>query len=178
MAIKINKKINNKSGFVILFAVLLSTTILLVSAGVFSLAFKSTILSSYAEESNIAFYAADSGIECALYWDISPDIANTAFDPLSTTTGSVRCADTAITVNNSGDRYWFSFDLNSPGDDKERGCAFVLVDKITQGGFIWSEITSAGYNSCETTGGVVNPDGDDLDLVERRISIRYPTVAI
>ena len=58
---------NQQSGFVILFAVIISTMIVLITAGIFRIALKETILASTATESQVALYAADTGLECGLY---------------------------------------------------------------------------------------------------------------
>lgn len=60
----------NNQGFVILFAVLVSSIILLIGMGMFRISIKETVLSSTARESTMAFFAADSGMECALYAEI------------------------------------------------------------------------------------------------------------
>ena len=62
------KKQNNK-GFTILFAVLVSTLVLSVGASVINIALKQLALSGSARDSQFAFYAANTGIECAAYWD-------------------------------------------------------------------------------------------------------------
>ncbi len=58
------------SGFVALFAVLISSIVLTISFGLLNIALKEVILSSSGRESQFGFYAADAGTECALYWDI------------------------------------------------------------------------------------------------------------
>jgi len=60
----------SSKGFVMLFAVLVSSILLAIGLGIFSVTFKELLLSSSDRESQVAFYAADSGSECALYWDI------------------------------------------------------------------------------------------------------------
>lgn len=176
MAVKNIKKKNK--GFVILFAVLVSTIILIITAGIFNFAIKSSILSSYAEESQIAFYAADTGMECALYWDISPEISQTVFDQ-SYAGDAPTCAGDTITVSDDGsDRYWFWIDLDKTGDTIEHGCVFVLIDKsdtevIEEETVYFTEITAAGYNSCETDGGTIGTNKGSVSLVERRLNSRY-----
>lgn len=174
-------KVKYNSGFVILFAVLVSTIILIVSAGIFNFAFKSSLLSSYSGESQLAFYAADTGLECALYWDISPEIEETAFDENSSTRATATCAEKTLDIQDDDvDRFWFWLDLDGLSDTTEHGCAFVLVDKdafhtiIESEEVAWTEITVAGYNSCETIGGVTSTNKGDINLVERRMNSQYP----
>ncbi len=70
------KKIQDKNitkkqkGFTLLFAVLVSTLVLSVGASIISIALRQLILSSTGRDSQYAFYAANTGIECAYYWDI------------------------------------------------------------------------------------------------------------
>lgn len=73
--INFKKEINTKKGFTLLFAVLVSVLVLSVGASVISVALKQSILSSTGRESQFAFYAANSGLECALFWDLNPDVA-------------------------------------------------------------------------------------------------------
>jgi hypothetical protein len=60
----------NNKGFTLLFAVLVSVLVLAVGASIINIALKQTILSGAGRESQFAFYAANSGLECALYWDL------------------------------------------------------------------------------------------------------------
>ncbi len=84
---KESKKIQSRDkGFIILFAMLISALILLISSGIYNVVQKQVVLSSYARESQKAFYAADAALDCALFNDISPLIIQTAF-PLSSVSG-------------------------------------------------------------------------------------------
>lgn len=56
-------------GFTLLLASLVASIVLSLGMSIFELAQKSIILSSIGRDSQFAFYAADSGAECALYWD-------------------------------------------------------------------------------------------------------------
>ncbi len=60
---------NPQRGFALLVAIVLSTVALSITLALTSLAFKSLLLASSARESQYAFYAADSALECALYFD-------------------------------------------------------------------------------------------------------------
>jgi Tfp pilus assembly protein PilX len=57
-------------GFTLFYAVLVSSLLLAIGVAIFNITFKELILSSGARESVNAFYAADTGLECALYWDL------------------------------------------------------------------------------------------------------------
>lgn len=57
-------------GFTLFYAVLTASLLLAIGIAIFNITFKELILSSGARESANAFYAADTGLECALYWDL------------------------------------------------------------------------------------------------------------
>ena len=183
------KKLNKESGFVILFSILISTIILLMSAGIFRVAQKETILSSYSRESQIAFYAADAAVECALYWDIS-QLEVTKFpsgQADETETESFTCGtDTngdslsikayKYLITNGVYDHVFGFRYGNLGDDF--GCAFTFVEKNDPTPPVnptdplsrtETRITAVGYNACD--GDI--PDLDDPTLLERRLTVSY-----
>lgn len=67
-----NKKRSNKDerGVVLLIAVTISSLVLIIGIGILSIVTKETVLSSLSKNSQIAFFAADSGVECAMHWDL------------------------------------------------------------------------------------------------------------
>jgi hypothetical protein len=58
-------------GFALLLAILIINVILAMSLGIFSIALKEVILTTYLKDSQSAFGAADHMLECALYWDMA-----------------------------------------------------------------------------------------------------------
>ena len=87
-----------KHGFTLLLAVLVISVALSVSLGASTLVISQLAISRDARESLEAFYAANAGIECALYWDIQykfdenpPGVS--AFDPLNVSTTEIECND-------------------------------------------------------------------------------------
>ena len=115
----INKmKFKNKTksaGFTLILSLIVVSAILTVGFGVSGIIIKQMIFSSIGRDSDVAFYAADTGIECALYWD-----KEKAFD---STTYSIDCAN--ITINGSMVASTTSFILNFSNSS----CVSVLVDK-------------------------------------------------
>jgi hypothetical protein len=182
-------QLHRESGFVILFSILISTIILIMSAGIFRVAQKETILSSYSRESQKAFYAADGGVECAIFWDISNFVTQTRFSrsqPSDSNTPSFECGTDgdgdprsiqAYKYDTSGVYdHVFGFRYTNEGDDF--GCSFVFVEKNDPAPPAAPEdppnptetrITAVGYNVCEED----IPDLDDPTLLERRLSVRY-----
>lgn len=55
--------------FALLYAVMTSSIILAVGVSIISIALKQLSISTLGRESQYAFYAANAGAECALYWD-------------------------------------------------------------------------------------------------------------
>lgn len=53
-----------------MFSVLLASFLLTIGLSIFSIALKELAISTAARQSVRAFFAADSGRECALYWDV------------------------------------------------------------------------------------------------------------
>src|SRR3989338_283641 len=60
--------INNK-GFTIFFAMLAGGLALSIGIAIYDLTIRELDLSATATQSQYAIYAADTGVECALYWD-------------------------------------------------------------------------------------------------------------
>jgi hypothetical protein len=58
-----------KNGFALLLSLIVTSILLTVGLGVSEIAFREILLSSFGNQSEIAFYAAETGLECALYWD-------------------------------------------------------------------------------------------------------------
>ena len=79
------KKGAPQRGFTILLAALIAALVLALGISIFSVAQKQLILSSTGRNSELAFYAADSGAECALYWDLRHDAFPTSSPPTTIT---------------------------------------------------------------------------------------------
>jgi hypothetical protein len=153
-------KNNNKknkiynTGFAMLYSVLVASILLSIGLAIFNLTIKELLLSSLGRDSQFAFYAADTGAECALYWDFQEDAFATS------TTSSIECASTVI-ENMGGVGYGtpsvFTIDF-SP----EPYCTTVSVTKYDSPKK--TVVEARGYNTCDTT----NPR-----RVERAIRATY-----
>ena len=62
---------NKQKGFTLLYAVLVSSIVLSASLSIINIALKQHKLAALSRESKIAFYAANTGIDCALYWNVN-----------------------------------------------------------------------------------------------------------
>lgn len=142
------KKIQKNSGFVILFAVTLSSILLAMALGIANISLKEIKFSTSAETTNEAFFAADTAIEYILYKDRSgssiytPDPGTEASWPVTLTgignTGA-SCAKATITKDNTD----------------------TAIPTITT-------IISRGYNIGDT-----NCNSNDPNRVEREIEVNY-----
>jgi hypothetical protein len=64
---------NNKNkGVAILFAVLVTVMLVSIGISIVSIGLRQTVLSSTGRESQIAFYVANTALECARFWDLNP----------------------------------------------------------------------------------------------------------
>lgn len=168
------KKIIFNRGVTMFIAVVVMGLLLLISSAVLNIALKGKIFASYGRDSQYAFYAAESGIECAVYWD-------SKFEPSkfsTSTVGTISCGgQVGITtdsqtvptspsqlsrVGGGGDlnpTSIFYFDLNQ-GSNPLPYCAIVSVTKNSDG---TTYIKSRGYNTCNTS----------ANRVERGIEVMY-----
>ena len=117
---------NEPRGFTLLIAVVLTSVLLSVGLALLDIALKQVTLSSTARQSQYAFYAADSAMECALYWDQQQNAFGFA-NPLS----SIRCAATDIALSSSvsGNTRTTTFSIPCPG-----GASAIVTVYKTQGG--------------------------------------------
>ncbi len=147
-----------EDGFVALFTVLLVSVILAMALGIASLSLKEIVLSSSASEGSKAFYAADSGIECGLFWERSTvGIIN-----------SVTCNGFTLQVTPGSDpdaTDVVEFDL--PLGESGELCAKVKIMRgVTSGLGYSTAIDSKGSNMpCD--------EPDNPKRVERSIRVTY-----
>ncbi|MBX4195656.1 pilus assembly PilX N-terminal domain-containing protein [Candidatus Parcubacteria bacterium] len=156
----------NQRGFTLLIAIVITATLLLVSTGIVSVAVKEAILASAGRESQFAFYAADTGIECAIYWDVKNPSGLSAFS--TTTTSTINCNSDSVntqggktnpTPNQVGGASGISvFSLTFLPDPY---CATVTVTKTPD---LRTTIESLGYNTCAP---------GNARRVERAVRVRY-----
>ncbi len=157
-----------QKGYLLLFAVVVSSIVLAIGLGIFNIVNKSLILSSTGRSSQIAFYVADTGVECALYWDrkhegFSTTVFATSSDSNPPTSGVV-CNDEDIanepwTISDqtgSAAKTTFNLTLNNGT------CATIVISKEDSG--IKTKIESSGFNTCNLS----NPR-----RIERAIRVTY-----
>jgi len=131
-----------RRGFALLIAIILTSVLLAVGIALLDIAYKQVLLASGSKNSQYAFYNADSGLECALYWDQKFN----AFDysaPMSS--GSIKCSNVAVqsyATTKSGSTRTTTFTLSCPGGGTS---ASISVYKQSNG---TTNIYSNGYNTC------------------------------
>lgn len=136
------------TGFTVIFAVISMGILLVIGLAVSDVILKELILSSVGSESQKAFYAADTGIECALYWDIKRDI----FKPGENI--NFYCNNQIVGVGGSLiSNFEFNFENGS--------CTSVIVDKSSSPNLI----EARGYN--------VDCGASNLKKVERGLRVTY-----
>lgn len=145
-----------EQGFTIFIAMIVMGTLLLISSSIVNLAVKQSFISSSGRESQYAFYAADTGIECALFWDVkNPATEITAFSRAGTS--EINCNYSLPQVVGgpvATSTFWIFF-------TPDPYCAKVNVSKAVSGATL---IESFGYNTCDTS----NPR-----RVERAVRVSY-----
>ena len=191
----------NSQGFVLFVALLTSSLLLAVGIAVINLSLKGFLLTTDARESQLAFYAADLGAECALYWDLKADLFSAKVTDPPRTTSELNCNrydDEGVAsegVNFFDNRYLggsigaqgasynpagVSFDLFFA---PEKYCVLITVKKTELPGRVSTVIESRGYNRY----GYSNPDDPvsskncttggsnvaDSHRVERMIEVTY-----
>lgn len=159
----IRNNFKQNRGYTLLFAVLITSIVLSVAISILSISRKEFALSTAARESSFAFYAADSGIECAVYYD-NQNIFGTRDITATPVTAPIDCSGqsgiplTAIGSTES----WppttapyineYSFDLLTDNSSPTGSCAHVTIEKefkldINSNLISTTTITSNGFNA-------------------------------
>ena len=148
---------NTARAFTMLMAVLISSVLLALGYEIYNLAVKEVNLSSSGRESQFAFFAADSGVECALWADSKLD----AFATTSSLT-ELDCGTATSTLarETSGTDYITTFDVVTGTGSKTQCTSIVVTRKVPKK----TIIEAFGHNTCVLT----NP----LRL-ERAIRVTY-----
>jgi hypothetical protein len=148
-------KQETRRGFALLLSVVVVSVIITTTLAVSALVARGLDLTTVGERSMRAFFAASSGLECALYWDIRqripPGQPNEGASPFrggthgTFSTDDINCLGQSLTVQNyttlSNTR---QFEINHQGI-----CASVMV--ILDG--MRTEVRSSGFSVCSPTMG-------------------------
>ena len=167
-----NKQKNKNQGFTLFYALLVSSLALAIGASIFDITVREIQLSNTATQSQYAVYVADTGAECALYWDSNyvnaptnnnggskSAFATSSADTLATaTSASLYCGAIDITLTTTPS-FWSTalspgaatttFTINGAAiasKNNQTPCATVYVVKT--GNPSVTSIISHGYNTC------------------------------
>lgn len=130
-------------GFTLLVAIILASVALALALALLDISYKQVTLALTAKQSQYAFANADSGLECALYWDLKQDAFNYT-TPLAA--GSITCSGLAITgysTSQAGGIRTTSFTVPCAVSGVS---ASVTVRKQSDA---TTAIYSNGYNACD-----------------------------
>ncbi len=163
----------SKAGFTLLFAALVTSLLLSVGLAIFNITLQQFLLASSGRESQFAFYAADTGVECSVYFDRKgaglstpfyfPDGTNGNGTSRITCNGAVSGAPTVISSVNP---FKTKYEINAPGITCNTASSSftIIVTKDVQGSVVLTSVESRGYNTCDAT---------NLRRVERGLRVDY-----
>lgn len=126
----------SERGVALLFTVLLTSALLLVALGVANVSYKELTFSLEGRDSDAAFFAADTGVECALYLN--------AQGPISQGLSPVFCQKIHFHILGNASLYTFVLSLY----DTNR-CAYVTIEPHGTGPDpkkSYTVVRSYGYN--------------------------------
>lgn len=129
-------------GFTLLIAVVLSSVALSIGLALLDVSYKQVILSSSAKQSQNAFYAADTVLECALYFDQQTDAFNYTTPNASLTCNSLPVINYTSTQANGTRITNFTVPCATSG---ELGTVTVYKSSAAA-----TQIFTTGYNTCAT----------------------------
>ncbi len=159
---------HTQGGFALLIAVIFMSVMLSFGLALGSLSYKQQVLASSAVASQYAFYAADAGLECALYADQQQSAFAYTSD-MSAAAPAMTCdaaAPVSASVLSHTASQWVIFTRLSL--DSNKRCADVTVYKPAPGSGT-TYLFSQGYDvSCATVG---QPSG--ARFVARGLYTRY-----
>lgn len=160
-------------GMTLFISVIIMGILLLISFALVNITLKNTLFASSGRDSQYAFYAADAGVECAVYWDSKFDpskfATSTSGSPISCAGNSISTGQailgttTLVMIGGGGSgnpTSAFGF-VMSQGINPTSYCAIVTVTKNING---TTYIKSRGYNTCD----ISNPR-----RVERGVEVTY-----
>lgn len=147
-------------GFTLLLSALVASIVVALGAAIFTIAQKEVLLSSIGRDSQYAFYAADTGAECALYWDSRHQL----FPSDAPVDASLSCDDETASVSGvlSGGSVISSFEFEPNGF-----CVEVTVQKTIVPNSVQTLIHADGYSTdCDAI--VTSPRA-----LQRSVELRY-----
>ena len=166
--IKMRNKIKNNAGIALLMAIYISSAASLLGLGILMLLYGQLGIAGSAKGSVVAFYAADTGLECALYGDLIDNRFSTSSPEAINNTVTINCNGSSQPVSTTLN------DIDSDGDKDEGTFKFnyqvssdayasVTAQKLSSGQTI---ISSFGEN-------VPNCSISSVRTVQRGLEVTY-----
>ncbi len=161
-----NTRAKKQEGVALLFVVLLTSVLLLVAIGITTTSYKQIVFSLEAHDSDRAFFAADTGIECGLYLDKQGQFGGSGTDP--------SCNGPIISISSASAPIYTFRVANF------EQCVEVTVDKAYMVGSVSNtKISAVGYNVNQI---ILAPDPyhcipstfPTARVVTRALSLHYP----
>ncbi len=187
-----------KKGNVVFAAIALVSALLLVGTAAGTLAYKEAIFTSFSRQSQKAFYAADTGIEVALFLDVAQGVLNpppgTMFAMPNDTGGEVQNklddleaspyggplvliapfepSENLATATTATTTFYLKF-TDVQADNNAKPCAKVAVGKYVDGGGVRTVIISQGYDMSNKSAASCAAATDQTRRVERTLTLNY-----
>ena len=140
-----------QTGFTLILSVLIAGIVLAIGLTILNITVKEFTLTGTARESVIAFNAADAGLECGRYFDVSSN--GDKFD-VGAPSDTITCMGVAQNVGgaSSGDEQVFQFSWGSP-----EVCTILSVTKFFS---TTGDVSMGGGETC--------PQGSECTRIESR----------
>lgn len=164
-----------KNGFALLIALIISSILLVVGVGVAGIGFREMRLASFSSQSEIAFFAAETGLECGLYWDkaqpfstavplgsfATSTFVNNDSDPFTSEGGTVSSMPLISCAASSFSGFSYSsvsatideikFTINNPYVNMTIQKEFPTGSNKQDDARATTTITATGYNTSDST---------------------------
>jgi hypothetical protein len=169
------KNSKKNKGFVMLFAVTLAAILLSIALGVAEIAQKEIKFGTSAKNTNDAFFAADTGVECALYWD---KIANNAFSwGNQNNVTKINCASFPDIINSFTESSGtldsiYDFEIHGLGSAGKSCVRVNVLKEKPDASKIVTTITSKGYSTSDPNS-IYCTSSSGEDVSERVLQVKY-----
>ena len=178
-----------QNGFALLLTLVIISVVLAIGLSLLNITMKQFTLSSIARDSEVAFHAANTGIECMRYWRQDPatetDMLNGGSAPSSVDCGGSGYNRISATDNHSGSvfNYQYRFDKTDTNDQCIETSIYLL--DATGGAINNFSLADEGLESIDCSNGNVctalfsrgynRPCGDlgSIRTVQREITVTY-----
>jgi Tfp pilus assembly protein PilE len=137
---------NERRGFTLILAVILTSVVLAVSLALLDIAYKQVILASTARQSQYAFYAADSALECALYYDEKLNLFDYTAGALN---GQLTCEGQTFNyamTSPVGSSRTVTFSIPCTGGGSNSNVTIYKTSLLNR-----TTIDAVGYNTCSAS---------------------------